>query len=120
MINMVTEEQMNESILRDKIYPFFTDGIAIGFRIMAKNTSSTEVKLEDVTASNGLIELIFLDNGKSQVLGRFVMDRNTAENLVNTLNDSIRKFDAAMAKGGITSILPKKQATPAQSNSSYR
>ncbi len=107
---MPDARQVNENIVRDSIHPIFADGFLVSFRIRAKNAKHADSKLEDATPIGGLIEIVFVDESRQQPLGRFIIDRTTAEELSIVLNDSIKKFDSAMSKGGLSGILPKKEA----------
>ena len=110
--------QIDESIKANDVKPIFTDGFLITFRIKAKSTNTQAIKVEDATPTSGLIELTLVDEGKQQALGRYVIDRETAENLSKALTDTITKLDSIMIKGGLTKLLPKSQPKP--TDSSYR
>jgi hypothetical protein len=65
------------------------------------------MKPEDTDVVSGLIEITFVDEGKQQALGRFVLDREMAENLSNGLVETLKKFDQIMGKEGLSKLLPK-------------
>lgn len=115
---MPNPAQIDENIRTNDIKPIFCDGFMIGFRIKAKNMKPGEANIESAKPLGGLLELTFVDEGKQQALGRFVMDRATAEDLSNQLVEAIKKFDGVMGKDGLTKLLPK--SSPKSGDSSYR
>lgn len=116
--------QIDEAIRRDGIKPIFADGALVGFRFKAKSKQNPKagkaIEGKDMSVVGGLIEMTFLDVSKQQPLARFVFDRATAEEILQILTDSIKKFDEIMGKEGLSKILPKKANEEHGSQSSYR
>ncbi len=106
---MANPTEIAQSAKINGIKPIFTDGFLIGFRFKAKNGKQTEVKLEELTATSGLLEITFVDESMQQALGRFILNRDVAEDLTKVLTESIKKFDEAMAKGGLARVIPKQE-----------
>lgn len=121
---MADPAQIDESIKSNDIRPIFSDGFLIGFRFKTRpknaqaGAKQASMKPEDADVVSGLIEITFVDESKQQALSRFVIDRETAENLSRGLIETIKKFDEVMGKEGLSKILPK--STERQSNNSYR
>ena len=103
--------QVDESIRRDKIMPVLTDALLVNFRLKATpkkkpTAEQKEIKPEDLAIASGLFEITFVDTVKQQALGRYVFDRQTADELLKTLESSIKQFDEVLKKN-ISELMPK-------------
>jgi hypothetical protein len=121
---MADPAQIDESIRSNNVQPVFSDGFLLGFRFKAKPKSGplgiqlTSLNAKNASVVSGLIELTFVDESKQQALSRFIIDRETAENLSKGLIDTIKKFDEVMGKEGLSKIMPK--APEKKGDTSYR
>lgn len=114
---MANPADIDQSIKSNDIKPISSDGFLVGLRIKAKNMNPKEVKPETATPVSGLLEITFVDESKQQALGRFLIDRTTADELSRALIETIKKFDEVMGKEGLTKLLPKSAK---RDDSSYR
>ncbi len=121
---MADPAQIDENIRQNDIRPIFADGFLMGFRLKTKpktppaNSKQVNVKPEDSDVVSGLIEITFVDESKQQALGRFVVDRETADNLSRGLVETIKKFDEVMGKEGLSELMPKNHGK--SDDSAYR
>ncbi|HIH50161.1 MAG: hypothetical protein ABSE71_03915 [Candidatus Micrarchaeaceae archaeon] len=121
---MADQAIIEESIKAEGLKPIFSDGFLIGFRFKTKpkqnraNLNPANLKPEDTDVISGLIEMTFVDESKQMALGRFIIDRETAENLSNVLVETIKRFDQVMGKGGLSKLMPKNAEKA--DNKSYR
>ncbi len=110
---MIDAQQIDELIRREGMKPIFSDGAIIGFRLStrAKKPIDTTRPLrpDQLDVTGGMIEMVFVDQSKQQPLGRFVVDRSTAEMMLQMLSDTIRKFDETMKNNDLTKLMPSDQ-----------
>jgi hypothetical protein len=109
----MANEQINANIATSKLRAVFVDNTAIAARIKAAKGPKGEVEKE------GQIEIIFLDMLTQQPVGRFVMGKMTAKELVTGLSQNIAKMEKEVA----SKELPKQPSSSSiepSSSTTYR
>lgn len=96
----MTGEQLNANIANTKLQAVFVDNTAIAARVKAAKVSKDKVEKE------GQIEIIFLDMLTQQPVGRFVMGRLTAKELITGLVQNLSKLEKEVA----SKEMPKQQS----------
>ncbi len=90
--------------------PIFSDQIRLALRVNAIKNEKGSVEKE------GHIMLIFMDGMKNQVLGEFVLTKNTAKSLVTILTENITNLE----KQRSDKSMPKPSVTKTTGNIGYR
>jgi hypothetical protein len=117
---MIDNVQVEEKAGQTGMKSIFADGAVLGarFKGVTKQTPGKNPEKQQVNITGGLIEITFVDSGRQQPLGRFVFDRQTAQEILVSLNDAIAKFDETIKQNDLSKLMPKKQ--PEKTDKSYR
>lgn len=104
------KEQKQEKITIDikRAIPVFADNIIVA------NLIKTNQKAGKIKKKEGHVTLIFVDSLTHQAVSRVVVSRSTAEVLLKTLNESLKKYDKELkskeTKGKVETIAAEKKA----------
>jgi len=105
----MANDQLSVNIATSKLSPIFADNTAMAVRVKASKNSAGEVEKEVQ------LEIIFLDMLTQQPVGRFVMGRLTARELINGLAQNMAKLEKEIA----SKDMPKPQEIAPTSSSKY-
>lgn len=81
-MNDVLKQKISES----NVKPYFADEILISANIKARKTKKSVEK-------EGMIRLLFMNITNNEPISEIVLSRFTAERLLLSLNDSLKKLD---------------------------
>jgi hypothetical protein len=105
----MAEEQQSVNIASES-KATYADNTAIALRIKAAKNSKGEVEKE------GELEIIFLDMLTHQAVGRFVLGRLAAKDLLNGLSVNLTNMEKELASKSI----PKPPEIKPTNNTTYR
>lgn len=106
----MAEEQQSVNIGTSESKATYSDNTAIALRMKASKNSKGEVEKE------GELEIIFLDMLTHQAVGRFVLGRLAARDLLNGLSTNLSNMEKELA----SKSMPKPPEIKPTSNTTYR